>query len=174
MPVICKLRRTSDARFGVWDHVGLIAGFTEQGAEGFARVFAAIRLPDALKLRTRISRWGIILSTSFLLFWVRVICARCLIQKKKYYSPFSIKSFFTLPWRRVSRENANISTTVLPFDFIPFEVCTGGYSAGHSNIYLISIVLQVYPLSQMVVNRIHNLSNQEHSVNWQNLSFLVP
>ena len=33
-----------------------IAGFTEQGAEGFARVFAAIRLLNALKLRTRISR----------------------------------------------------------------------------------------------------------------------
>ena len=36
--------------------LNIIAGFTEQGAEGFARVFAAIRLPNALKLRTRISR----------------------------------------------------------------------------------------------------------------------
>ena len=36
--------------------ISSIAGFTEQGAEGFARVFAAIRLPNALKLRTRISR----------------------------------------------------------------------------------------------------------------------
>ena len=41
---------------GVKPETANIAGFTEQGAEGFARVFAAIRLPNALKLRTRISR----------------------------------------------------------------------------------------------------------------------